>query len=145
MEPGERFSFRRGNVLLGFGERLGFLFALLLSVSVFTGWYSGEGQGATLAVMGWDTGVLGKIVLGLALAVVLLVVLRELGVAMPASFPESLITIALGSIATVIVLVRLISIPDDFYFASRGVGIWISLACAVGVIVAGLLEASEEL
>ena len=30
-------------------------------------------------------------------------------------------------------------------FASRGIGIWISLACAVGIIVAGLLEASEEL
>jgi hypothetical protein len=145
MEPGERFSFRRGSVLLGFGERLGFLFGLLLSVSVFTGWYAGEGQGATLAVMGWDTGVLGKVGLALGLTVVLLVLLRELGVSLPASFPESLITIALGSIATVLVLVRLISIPDDFFFASRGVGIWISLVCAVGVIVAGLLEASEEL
>ncbi len=31
------------------------------------------------------------------------------------------------------------------FFASRGIGIWISLACAVGIIVAGLLEASEEL
>jgi len=31
------------------------------------------------------------------------------------------------------------------YIASRGVGIWISLACAVGIILAGLLEASEEL
>ena len=36
--------------------------------------------------------------------------------------------------------------PDpEFFFASRGVGIWISLACAVGIILAGLLEASEEL
>jgi hypothetical protein len=38
-----------------------------------------------------------------------------------------------------------LSIPDDFFFAGRGVGIWISLVAAIGVIVAGLLEASEEL
>jgi hypothetical protein len=43
------------------------------------------------------------------------------------------------------VLVRVISIPDDFFFAHRGVGIWISLVAAIGVIVAGLMQASEEL
>ena len=31
------------------------------------------------------------------------------------------------------------------FFASLGIGIWISLVCAVGIIVAGLLEASEDL
>jgi len=56
-----------------------------------------------------------------------------------------LATIALGSVATVVVLVRAISIPEDFFFAGRGVGIWISLVAAIGVIVAGLLQASEEL
>ena len=39
---------------------------------------------------------------------------------MPATVPESLLTIALGAIATIIVLVRVISIPDDFFFAGRG-------------------------
>jgi hypothetical protein len=38
-----------------------------------------------------------------------------------------------------------ISIPDDFQPANRGIGIWISLIAAVAVIVAGLLRASEEL
>ena len=75
----------------------------------------------------------------------LLILLRELGVDMPAAVPESLIAIALGSVATILVLVRLISIPDTFFFASRGIGIWVSLLCAIGIIVAGLLEASEEL
>ena len=55
------------------------------------------------------------------------------------------IGIALGAAATVIVLIRTISKPDDFFFAGRGVGIWISLIAAVAVIVAGLLQASEEL
>lgn len=127
--------------------RLIFLFGLVLALSAFTGWYSGgEGEvGTTIAVLGWNTGTIGKIVFFLGLLAVLLVVLREVGVNMPAALPESLVAIAIGSLATILVLVRLISIPDTFFFASRGIGIWISLVCAVGIILAGLLEASEEL
>jgi hypothetical protein len=55
------------------------------------------------------------------------------------------VTIALGAIGTVFVLIRVISVPDDFFWAHRGVGLWISLAAAIGVIVAGLFQASEEL
>jgi hypothetical protein len=129
----------------GLGGRLTFLFGLLLAVSALTGWYTGEGEGTTVSVIGWHTGTIGKLVLVLGLATVLLVVLRDVGVNMPAAVPESLLAIAIGSIATVLVLVRLISIPDTFFFASRGIGIWVSLLCAVGIIVGGLLEASEEL
>ncbi len=129
----------------GLGGRLTFLFGLLLAVSALTGWYTGEGVGTTVSVTGWHTGTLGKVVLFLGLAAVLLVVLREVGVALPAAIPESLVAIAIGSIATVLVLVRLISIPEEFFFTHRGIGIWLSLVCALGIIVAGLLEASEEL
>jgi hypothetical protein len=131
--------------LIGMGGRLTFLFGLLLGLSSLTGWYTGEGNGTTVSVLGWHTGTIGKIVLFLGLAAVLLAVLQEVGVSMPASVPESLVAIGIGSIATILVLVRIISIPDSFFFASRGLGIWISLACAVGIILAGLLEASEEL
>ena len=131
--------------LSGFGGRLTFLFGLLLALSALTGWYTGEGNGTTVSVIGWHTGTIGKAVLFLGLAAVLLVVLREVGIELPAAVPESLVSIGLGSVATVLVLVRLISIPDTFFFANRGVGIWISLACAVGIILAGLLEASDEL
>jgi hypothetical protein len=131
--------------IIGIGDRLGLLAGLVLAVSSFTGWYSGPGEGVKVSVIGWDTGIAGKTVFFIGLAVVVVVVLREVGVQMPATVPESLLTIALGAIATVIVLVRVISIPDDFFFAGRGVGIWISLVAAIGVIVAGLLQASEEL
>jgi hypothetical protein len=134
-----------GGGLAGLGGRLTFLFGLLLAVSALTGWYTGEGEGTTVSVLGWHTGTLGKIVLFIGLAAVLVAVLRLAGVELPAAVPESLLAIALGSVATILVLVRLISIPDTFFFASRGIGIWISLVCAVGLIVAGLLEASEEL
>lgn len=137
----------RSATTAGLGERLGLLAGVVLAVSAFTGWYTGEGegQGVTISVLGWDTGTIGKLVLAIGLAVVLVLVLRELGIRPPAAMPESLITIVLGSLATILVLVRIISIPDDFFFASRGVGIWIALAAAIGVLVAGLLQASEEL
>jgi len=131
--------------ILGVGERLGLLAGVVLSVSAFTGWYSGPGEGVKVSVTGWNTGLAGKAVFFIGVAVVLVIILRESGVALPAAFPESLITIALGSVATVIVLIRVLSIPDDFFFAGRAIGIWISLAAAIAVIVAGLLEASEEM
>ena len=135
--------FERG--LLGIGDLIGLLAGVVLSVSAFTGWYAGPGEGVKVSVTGWDTGVAGKVVFFLGIAVVLVVALREVGIQLPAAVPESLLTICLGAIATIIVLVRAISIPDDFFFAGRGVGIWISLVAAIGVIVAGLLQASEEL
>ena len=131
--------------MAGWSGHLTFLFGLLLALSALTGWYTGEGEGTTVSVIGWHTGTIGKVVLLLGLLAVLLVVLREVGVVLPATVPESLLAIAIGSIATVLVLVRLISIPDTFFFAGRGIGIWISLVCAVGIIVSGLLEASEDL
>jgi hypothetical protein len=131
--------------LLGLGDGLGVVAGIVLAVSAFTGWYTGEGEGVTISVLGWNTGVLGKLVLFVGLAVVVVLLLRELGIEPPAALPQSLVTIALGALATIFVLVRVISVPDDFFFAHRGVGLWISLAAAIGVIVAGLLQASEEL
>jgi len=131
--------------LLGLGDGLALVAGVVLAVSAFTGWYTGEGEGVTISVLGWDTGVLGKLVLFVGLAVVLVLVLREAGVEPPATVPQSLLTVTLGALATVFVLIRVISVPDDFFFANRGVGLWISLAAAIAVIVAGLLQASEEL
>jgi hypothetical protein len=121
---------------------------LVLTISVFTDWYAGSesGGGFTLSVIGWHTGALGKLVFFVGLAVLALFALSEAGIELPATLPESLLVIALGSLATIFVLIRLISIPDTFLPASgRGIGIWISLVAAIAVIVAGLVRAGEEL
>ena len=131
--------------LFGLGDGLGLLAGVVLAVSSFTGWYTGEGEGVTISVLGWNTGILGKLILFVGLAVVLVLVLRELGIEPPAALPQSLVTVALGALATIFVLVRVISVPDDFFFANRGVGLWISLVAAIAVIVSGLIQASEEL
>jgi hypothetical protein len=127
------------------GERLTWVSGLILALSAFTGWYAGSGEGPTIAVIGWHTGALGKLVFLIGLAVIALAVLREAGIALPAAVPESLVIIVLGSISTVFVLIRLISIPDRFFPYERGIGIWISLLASILVIVAGLLRATDEL
>ena len=131
--------------LWGVGERATWVAGLVLALSAFTGWYAGTGEGVNVSVLGWHTGLLGKLVFFVGIAVLLLVLLRHTGIELPASVPESLIVIVLGSLATIFTLVRLISIPDEFFFAGRGIGLFISLGAALALIVAGLLEASEEL
>jgi hypothetical protein len=142
-EPTPRYA----GTIWGLGGRMTWVAGLVLAVSAFTGWYSGsEVDGLTVSVIGWHTGVLGKLVFFIGLAVLALVALHEAGIELPATVPESLVVIALGSLATIFVLIRLISIPDMFLPASgRGVGIYISLLAALAVIVAGLVRAAEEL
>jgi len=54
--------------------------------------------------------------------------------------------LALGILATVFVLIRVISIPDAVLPADgRGIGIWISLLAGLAVIAGGLLRALDEL
>jgi len=130
----------------GWGGRLTWVSGLILTISAFTGWYAGGGQGVTTAVIGWHTGALGKLVFFIGLAVLAIVALREFGIELPATVPESLVVIALGSLSTIFVLIRLISIPDAFFgWRGRGIGIFISLIASLLVIAAGLLRASEEL
>ena len=129
------------------GERLAWIAGLVLAISAFTDWYAGsESYGLTLSVTGWHTGALGKLVFFAGLATLILEALREAGIELPATVPESLVLIALGSLATIFVLIRIISIPDTFFStAGRGIGIFISLIAAIALIVAGLLRAAEEL
>lgn len=130
----------------GAGERITSLAGLALALSSFMSWYAGSGEGLTIAIIGWHTGVLGKLVLLIGLAVVALGALREVGIDLPPAVPESLIVIVLGSIATILVLIRLISVPDDFFpYDGRGIGIWIALLASLALIVGGLLRAGEEL
>lgn len=129
------------------GERLAWISGLVLAISAFTDWYAGsQTDGLTLSVTGWHTGALGKLVFFIGLATLILEALREAGIELPATVPESLVLVAFGSLATIFVLIRIISIPDTFFdTAGRGIGIFISLISAVVLIIAGLLRAAEEL
>jgi len=128
------------------GDRVTWVAGLVLMLSSFMGWYSCSGLGVKLAVIGWHTGTLGKLVFFIGLAIVVLVALRAYGFDLPSSIPESLVVLGLGAVATVFVLIRVISIPDAVLPAdSRGIGLWIALVAALGVIAGGLLRAAEDL
>ena len=132
--------------LSGLGLRLTWVSGLILAISAFTDWYVGSGPGPTTSVIGWHTGALGKLVFVIGLAVLAIVILRETGIELPATVPESLVIIGLGALSTIFVLIRLISVPDEFFgWRGRGIGIFISLIASLLVIAAGLLRAGEEL
>ena len=120
---------------------------LTLALSSFMGWYSGSAiEGPTVSVLGWNTGTLGKFVFVLGLAIVLLAVRRGAGIELPRSLPESLILIVLGTTAIILLLIRIVAIPDEFAgTADRAIGLWVGLASAVVVIVSGFVRAGEEL
>ena len=154
MEPADFFQdpplapepHHAGGGIWAAGDRLVWLGALILSLSAFTDWYAGSGVGVKLAVIGWHTGTLGKVVFFIGLVVLAIVALRGAGIELPPSTPESLVILGLGALATVLVLIRIISIPDSVLPAdSRGIGIWISLVAALTVIAGGLLRAADEL
>src|ERR1700687_3426377 len=121
--------------ILAVGGQLTWVTGLVLAVSSFTSWYSGQSvEGPTLSVTGWNSGTPGKLVFLIGIAVICLAVLRRFGLAFPAAAPAPLIVVAFGALATVFVLIRLISIPASVTGTSgRSGGIWISLASAVDV------------
>lgn len=133
--------------IAGVGRRIGWVGGIVLALSSFAGWYAGHvPEGPSVAVVGWHTGALGKLVFFIGLVVIVLAALREVGAGLPPSVPQSLVVSALGTLATIFVLVRIISVPQVFANGTtRAAGIWISLIAGLTVIVAGLLEASEEL
>jgi hypothetical protein len=126
------------------GEGLAWIAAIIFTLSAFMGWYSGLLDGLQVSALGWDTGLLGKLVFVVGLAVLVVLVLRATGVELPPAVPVGLVIAVLGAVGTIFVLVRLIEIPDDYAGLGRAIGIWISLVAALLLIVAGLLKASEE-
>ena len=87
-----------------------------------------------LAVTGWHTGALGKLVFFIGLATLILEALREAGIELPAAVPDELVLIGLGSLASIFVLVRLASVPDTYFVdTGRGIGLWVALFAAFGL------------
>jgi hypothetical protein len=143
MEPRSQPIFSPGTVRSP-GEALAWLGGLVLALSSFMSWYTVSNDAFALSVTGWHTGLLGKLVFFVGLAVLGLLVLRATGAELPPQAPLGMVIAGLGAAGTVLVLVRLISIPDDFVPAGRSIGLWISLFSALLLIAAGLLKSADE-
>ena len=120
--------------------RLAWIAGLVLTLSPFMGWYvTTLPNGQTLAVLGWNTGALGKFVFFIGLVTLILEALREAGIELPPSVPEEFILIGLGAIASIFVLVRIASIPETYFpDAGRGIGVFVALLASFGLVAAGL-------
>jgi hypothetical protein len=127
------------------GEGLAWLGGLVLALSTFMSWYTFDAEvGFTVSITGWHTGLLGKLVFFVGLAVLAFLGLRASGVELPPSVPGGMVIAGFGLLATIFVLVRVISIPDDFSPAGRSIGLWVSLLAGLLLIAAGLLRSAEE-
>jgi len=127
------------------GEGLAWLGGLVLALSTFMSWYTFDADvGFTVSITGWHTGLLGKLVFFVGLAVLAFLGLRASGVELPPSVPGGMVIAGFGLLATIFVLIRVISIPDDFSPAGRSIGLWISLLAGLLLIAAGLLRSAEE-
>jgi hypothetical protein len=127
------------------GEGLAWLGGLVLALSTFMSWYTFDAEvGFTVSITGWHTGLLGKLVFFVGLAVLAFLGLRASGVELPPSVPGGMVIAGFGLLATILVLVRVISIPDDFSPAGRSIGLWISLLAGLLLIAAGLLRSAED-
>ena len=143
VEPGAP-STGTGASLRAPGELLAWLAGIVLTLSTLMGWYSTEIDGVRYSVLAWHSGGVGKLVFVTGLAVLGLLVLRATRVELARSFPTGMAIAALGATGTILVLIRLIDIPDDYAEATRSTGIWISLLAALSLIVAGVLKAGDE-
>ena len=144
MEPRQRMSLSAAEFRSP-GEGLAWLGGLVLALSSFMRWYTFDADvGFTVSITGWHTGLLGKLVFFIGLAVLGFLALRASGVELPPGVPGGMVIAGFGLLATILVLVRVISIPDDFSPAGRSIGLWISLLAGLLLIAAGLLRSAEE-
>jgi hypothetical protein len=130
----------------GPGEVLAWVGGIVLLLGPFTSWYSiGGDLRGTLSVTGWNSGTIGKLVFFAGLAVLVVLSLRFLGVELPPGLPSGLVIAVIGATATILVVWRLVSIPERFEPAvGRSLGIWISLLAGLLVVAAGLLKSADE-
>ncbi len=122
--------------------RIAWVAGLVLTLSPFMDWYATtQPNGLTFSVTGWHVGALGKLVFFIGLATLILEALREAGISLPPTVPERLVLLGLGSLASIFVLIRLISVPDLYFpAAGRGIGVFVALLAAFGLVAAGLLR-----
>ena len=118
----------------------------MLTLSPFMDWYATtQPNGLTLSVTGWHTGALGKLVFFIGLVTLILEALREAGIGLPTSVPDQFVLIGLGALASIFVLVRIASIPDTYFpAAGRGIGVFVALFAAFGLVAAGLLRLADH-
>jgi hypothetical protein len=138
-----------------FGEMIAAVSGLVLFISLFLEWYNVSAKNAFVSVSrgasGWEAlGFIDILLFVIAAVVVAIAITKAMNVLprLPAS--TGFITLVLGAIALLLVLYRIISIPDDGASSipgidvSRSFGVFVAFIAAAGVTVGGWLAWNEE-
>jgi hypothetical protein len=134
-----------------FGEMIAAGSGVLLFISLFLEWYNVTAKNAFVSISrgasGWEAlGFIDILLFVISVIVVGIAVAKAAGVLpnLPAS--TGFITLVLGGLAVLLVLYRIISIPDDGAGSLPGVdvgrsfGIFVALIAAAGVTVGGWMR-----
>ena len=152
MAPPTNFDTTR----IRFGEMIAAGSGIVLFISLFLEWYNVSAKtafvSASQGVSGWEALSLIDIILFLVSAVVVAIAVAKAMNVMPRSLPASsgLITLVLGGLAVILVLIRIISIPDNGASnipgvdVSRSFGVFLAFLAAAGVTLGGWLTWNEE-
>ena len=136
--------------------RLGDLIAaaggLLLIISLFLNWYKVSAEGAlvdiSVSASGWDAlGFIDILLFLIGATAIALAVLRAMGKGTRLPVPPGLALLALGALATLLVVFRLLVIPDadvDGVDVGRSFGIFVALLAALATLVGGWLTWNDE-
>jgi hypothetical protein len=120
-------------------ELLALLAGLLLGVSLFLPWYEVSGVQRDA----WNALTVAELPAALA-ALLALALVAATALQRSPALPVALAvwTTAVAAIALVVVVVRILALPDGA--SARCYGLWLGLAGSVGVLVAGWLSMRDE-
>jgi hypothetical protein len=121
------------------GEWLAGLSGLVLLVALFLPWYADEAGSRT----GWQAlGALDVVLALVALSALAIPVVTAFHRVPALPLAHQSLTVLVGLLAVVLVLIRVLNMPD--WADGREWGLWVALAATVGVVAGGLLAMRDE-
>jgi hypothetical protein len=121
------------------GEWIAGISGLVLLVALFLPWYSDDAGSRT----GWQAlGALDVVLALVALFALAIPVVTALQRVPAVPLAHQSLTTIVGMLAGVLVLIRVLNMPD--WADGREWGLWVALAAAVGVVAGGLRAMRDE-
>jgi hypothetical protein len=121
------------------GEWLAGISGLVLLVALFLPWYGDEAGSRT----GWQSlGALDVVLALVALAALAIPVVTAVERVPAVPLAHQSLTTLVGLLAVVLVLIRVLNMPD--WASEREWGLWVGLAGTLGVVVGGLRAMRDE-
>jgi hypothetical protein len=131
---------------------VGVLAGVVLVVSVFLPWYATNlgPPFSAVSASGWDATIVAR--LALAAGVVVLVASAALALEERGALPLSIQqgdalargVVAVGILATILIAVRFVWMPDPAEFLSRQIGLYLAGAAAICATLAGLAQVASR-